>query len=188
MSTIDFERAQGSTFPAVASNTFLLIPQTVTDLDHFTGNRSEYLVSIYDEPERAASLWRERLKRNPYGDEGFVSIEHYGRELIAGDLWDQVSGIWNGFVGAIGQYLTTGEGEAWFAGQPVPIMLRRQRRTVLLTVHRDTCVVDPATFFPGVLNEADRFLRWVDEYIGVPTGGEAKEINRVRKLLPFEGS
>lgn len=167
-----------SALPAVSSNSFLLIPHTVTDLDDFRENHDRYLVSVFDEPERAASLWRERLRRNPYGDEGFVEIQHYGRDLISGDLWDQVSGIWHSLVELISEFDRHGVAETSFPGQPVPMRLRRQRETVLLTIHTNTSVVDPDTFFPRVLDEAERYFQWVVDHIGT----QADEVTTVRRV------
>lgn len=163
---------------AVSSNSFLLIPHTVIDLDEFTENHDRYLVSVFDEPARAAALWRERLKRNPYGDDGFVEIQHYGRELISGDLWDQVSGIWHSLVELISDFLNHGAAETSFPGQPTPMRLHRQRQTVLLTINTDTTVVDPDTFFPGILDEAERYFQWVVEHIGT----QADDITAVRQV------
>lgn len=169
-----------SPLPAVSSNSFILRPQTVTDLEDFEEHHESYLVSIYDEPERAATLWRERLKRNPYGDEGFVSLEHYGRDLISGDLWDQVGGIWSNLVEVIGRFLDHGIGETMFPGQPAPIALRQVRGSILLTINTETSVVDERTFFPGVLNEAERYFTWVMEHIGESTDWQLQEVARVR--------
>lgn len=170
--------------PAVESDSFLLIPHTVIDLEDFTENHESYLVSVSREPERAAALWRARLKRNPYGDEGFVSLSHYGRDLISGDLWDQVGGIWSALVEAIEAFLDDGQAEVFFPGQPVPIALRRQRQTTLLTIHTTTSVIDPETFFPGVLEEAERYHRWVQDYIGEDVDSLIEDVARVRAKLP----
>ncbi|OAH50926.1 hypothetical protein [Microbacterium oleivorans] len=169
--------------PAVASNSFILVPHTVTDLEDFTENHPTYLVSVYEEPERAAALWRERLRRNSYGDEGYVALEHYGRNLIAGDLWDHVGGIWSNLVDAIGSFLDHGAAETSFPGQPAPILLRRVRQTTLLTINTETSVVDPATFFPGVLDEAERYFQWVAENIGENVSGPLQAIARIRGRL-----
>lgn len=172
----------GSALPAVSSNSFLLIPHTVTDLDDFTENHDRYLLSVFDEPERAASLWRERLKRNPYGDEGFVEIQHYGRDLISGDLWDHVSGIWHSLVELISDFLKRGTAETSFPDQPIPMRLHRQQQTVLLTINKVTTVVDPDTFFPGVLDEAERYFQWVVENIGTQAG-DVTAVRHVRTQL-----
>lgn len=179
----------GGTHPAhaVTSNTYILLPHTVTDLDDFTENHSAYLVSVYDEPERAAATWRERLKRNPYGDEGFVALEHYGRDLISGELWDQVGGIWSNLVEAIEGFVDHGIGESTFPGQPAPIVLRQVAGSTLLTIGTDTSVIDPRTFFPGVLDEAERYLGWVTEHIGEGTAWQLQEIARLRVKLATNG-
>jgi hypothetical protein len=169
--------------PAVASNSYILIPHTVTDLDDFTENHSAYLVSVYDEPERAAAVWRERLKRNPYGDEGFVSLEHYGHDLISGEYWDQVGGIWANMIEVVEQFLDRGIGESTFPGQPAPIALRQLGNTVVLIVGTKTSVVDPQTFLAGVVDEAGRYSAWVAEHIGQSTAATAEDIARARVKL-----
>lgn len=67
---------------AVHSEPYILVPHTVTDIEDFVANPENYLVSMFQEPERAAEMWRNRLKENPYGSEGFLSLSYYGIDLI----------------------------------------------------------------------------------------------------------
>ena len=48
-----------------ATESFLLIPHTVTDLADFCARPEHYLVSVDREGKRAAALWFDRATRNP---------------------------------------------------------------------------------------------------------------------------
>jgi len=151
---------------AVQSEAFILVPHTVTDLDDFAQHHDRYLVSMYAEPERAASIWRERLKKNPYGSEGFLALSYYGRDLVSADLWDEVSGIWFAIVELVEDFMRNGSSENLFPDQPVPLRLATKGRTTLFTVNNQSHVVDPADFIPGVLDEAARYYRWTEQHVG----------------------
>lgn len=184
MTPMSIDETESSGFPAVTSNSYLLMPDGVMDLDDFAENHESYLVSIYDEPERAVELWHQRYKRSQYPDEGFVSIEHYGRELVNGDLWDQVGTLWSAFVDVAEAFLDTGVGEGLFPDQPVPIVLRRRGSSTLMTIGPATTPVDEETFLPGLLDEAARYFRWVDTHIGVDERPQLDRIAQVRSRLP----
>lgn len=163
----------------VESDTFLLVPHTVADLDDFVQKHDEYLVSIYAEPGRAAVLWRDRLKRNPYGSEGFVSLSYYGHDLIDADLWDDTAGIWSALVGVVEGFVASGDGSATFPGQPVPLGLRTQGAVQLFSVGQRRTPVDAALFVPGVLTEAERFFTWTEREVGAD---ESDVLTRLRAL------
>lgn len=134
---------------AVHSEAYILVPHTVEDLDDFVENPDKYLVDMYEAPERAADIWRNRLKRNPYGGEGLLQVAYYGIDLISASLWDNVASLWMDLVEVIDSFLQTGEGEGLFPGSPVPIHLRSKGRSTLFTVDEQTNVVDPKDFIPG---------------------------------------
>lgn len=106
---------------AVQSEAFILLPHTVTDLDDVVENPGRYLISMFKEPERAAALWRERLKNNPYGSDGFLSLSYYGHDLISADLWDEVSGIWHALLELVEEFIQKGSAGRLFPDQPVPL-------------------------------------------------------------------
>lgn len=164
---------------AVQSESFLLIPHTVTDLDDFVANPERYLVSMYKEPERAAALWRERLKKNPYGSEGLLSLTYYGHELISADLWDEVSGIWYSLIELVEEFLQKGSAERLFPDQPVPLRLQVEGQTTLFTVNAQTTIVDPRDFIPGLLDEAVRYYSWIKQHLGT---NESEAVQRIRSV------
>ena len=53
-----------------------------------------YLVSVEEDPDAAAKLWHERLRRHPYGSDGLVQVSYRGQQMIQADAWDDVVGIW----------------------------------------------------------------------------------------------
>lgn len=167
--------------PAVKSEPFILVPHTVEDLDDFVADPEQSLVSLYAEPQRAAQLWRERLKDHPYGSEGLLRLSYFGRGLIAPELWDEVSGVWFALVDCVEAYLETGEGLTSFSGQPVDVELRRTAAGAVFGVNGDRVLVDPAEFIPGVLDEAARYSRWVEEHIGTQDAPTLQQIDTLRR-------
>jgi len=151
---------------AVRSEPFILIPHTVTDLDDFAAHPDKYLVSMFGEPERAADIWRNRLKKNPYGSEGLLALTYHDVELIPADLWDEVTGIWSELVELVEAFIEEGTSESLFPGQPTPLRLATKGKSTLFTVGHRTVRVDPQDFIPGLLDEAHRYYAWVEKYIG----------------------
>ncbi|QRQ78450.1 hypothetical protein [Glutamicibacter protophormiae] len=162
---------------AVQSEPYILVQHTVTDLDDFVAHPENYLVSMFQEPGRAASIWRDRLKRNPYGSEGFLSLSYHGIELIPGELWDEVTGIWFELIELVEEYLHKGSAERLFPGQPVPLRLEVEERSTLFTVSQQKNRVDPSDFIPGILEEAHRYFTWVEENIGTGEGQALQAID-----------
>lgn len=166
--------------PAVQSEPHILVPHTVTDLDDFVAHPENYLVSMFQEPGRAASIWRDRLNRNPYGSEGFLSLSYHGIELIPGELWDEVSGIWFELIELVEEYLRKGSAQRLFPGQPVPLRLEMKERSTLFTVNQHKHRVDPSDFIPGILDEGQRYFTWVEENIGTGEGQALQTIDSLR--------
>lgn len=171
------------TEPAVQSEPFILLPHTVTDLDGFVANPDQYLVSMYEEPERAAALWRERLKKNPYGSDGYLSLSYFGHDLIPADLWDEVSGIWYALIDLVDEFIQKGSAEKLFPDQPVPLRLQTKGRTTLFSVNSQTSIVDPRDFIPGLLDEAVRYYSWVEQYLGLDENELVRRIHTIRSAF-----
>ncbi|MFK0083152.1 hypothetical protein [Glutamicibacter sp. NPDC090743] len=165
---------------AVQSEPYILVPHTVTDLDDFVAHPENYLVSMFQEPRRAAGIWRDRLNRNPYGSEGFLSLSYHGTELISAELWDEVTGIWFELIELVEEYLLKGSAERLFPGQPVPLRLEVKGRSTLFTVNQQKNRVDPSDFIPGILDEAHRYFTWVEENIGTSEGQALQAIDSLR--------
>jgi hypothetical protein len=168
---------------ALQSEAFILLPDTVQDLEDFVSRPERYLVSLYADPRRAAELWRERLKRHPYGSEGLLRLSYRGRELIHPVLWDEVSGVWFALVDCVQAYLETGRGLTSFPGQPVDVKMRRTRAGAVFGVNGDRVLVDPTEFIPGLLDEAERYARWVEDRIGTLDAPTAQQIGALRQAL-----
>ncbi|MGO4295293.1 hypothetical protein [Glutamicibacter sp. MCAF14] len=166
--------------PAVHSEPYILVPHTVTDLEDFVTHPENYLVSMFQEPDRAASIWRDRLNRNPYGSEGFLSLSYQGIELIPGGLWDEVSGIWLELIELVEDYLHKGSAERLFPGQPVPLRLETKGRSTFFAVYQRKHRVDPSDFIPGILDEAQRYFTWVEENIGTGEGQALQAVDSLR--------
>ena len=165
---------------SVVSETFLLTTHTVRDLDDLVAHPERYLLSIRHEPTRCADLWRDRTTRNPYGGEGLVSLRYDGQELIGPGLWDDTEGIWSALVEAVEGFAATGRGSAWFPGQPVPVRLERKGRDgAMLAIDEDRFFVDPQALVPGLLDEAERYFLWVQEYVG---SNESEVLDQIRRL------
>jgi hypothetical protein len=169
--------------PAVGSEPLILLPDTVEDVDDFVSHPEQYLVSLYAEPQRTARLWRERLKRHPYGSEGLLRLSYFGRELISPALWDEVSGVWFALLDCVEAYLETGTGLTLFPGQPVDVELRRTRAGAVFGINGDRVLVDPTEFIPGLLDEAERYCGWVEEHIGTLDAPTTQQIGALRHTL-----
>ena len=168
---------------ALQSEAFILLPDTVQDLDDFVCHPERYLVSLYADPRRAAELWRERSRRHPYGSEGLLRLSYRGRELIHPALWDEVSGVWFALVDCVQAYLGTGRGMTSFPGQPVDVEMRHDRAGAVFGVNGDRVLVDPTEFIPGLLDEAERYSRWVEEHIGTLDAPTAQQTGALRQAL-----
>ncbi len=168
---------------ALQSEAFILLPDTVQDLEDFASRPERYLVSLYADPRRAAALWRERLKRHPYGSEGLLRLTYRGRELIGPALWDEVSGVWFTLVDCVQAYLETGRGLTSFPGQPVDVEMRHTRAGAVFGVNGDRVLVDPTEFIPGLLDEAERYSRWVEEHIGTLDAPTTQQTGALRQAL-----
>ncbi|WP_157066415.1 hypothetical protein [Glutamicibacter mysorens] len=164
----------------VQSEPYILVPHTVTHLDDFVAHPENYLVSMFQEPERAAGIWQDRLNRNPYGSEGFLSLSYHGIELMPGELWDEVTGIWFELLELVEEYLQTGSAERLFPGQPVPLRLELKGRSTLFTVNAQKHRVDPSDFILGILDEAHRYFTWVQDNIGTGEGQALQAIDSLR--------
>lgn len=169
--------------PAIESETLILIPHTVKDLSDLVNYPEEYLVSIAEDPVRAAAQWHTRLDRNPYGSDGLVRLSHYGREVFTADQWDDVDGIWRELVCLCRDFLEYGSAEAFFPGQPLRMALDRKGKVAIMTVGADRFPVQPREFVTGVLDEAAGFFRWVEEQVGLARDDAFGNITGARRLL-----
>lgn len=73
-----------------------------------------------------------------------------------------------------------GSAERLFPGQPVPLRLEVKGRSTLFTVNRQTNIVDPDDFIPGILDEAYRYYSWVEENIGTDESQALQSVNSLR--------
>ncbi|MDO5682544.1 MAG: hypothetical protein Q4G46_06935 [Propionibacteriaceae bacterium] len=169
--------------PAVVSETLLLLPHTVTDLDDFVARPEHYLMSVEAEPVRAAEVWLDRLKRNPYGSDGLIRLAYFGRDIFTADQWDDVDGLWHELVGLCHGFLADGRAESCFPGQPLVMSFERKGKIGMFRVGDDRVPVDPSDFIPGVLDSADRFFDWVEENVGRDCSEIKQQIRAARMLL-----
>lgn len=166
---------------AMRCDTGILIPHTVTDLNTFVENPARQLRSISAEPLAAAELWRERLKGNPTGGDGLVSVIYFGHDLIDPSLWDEVTGFWEALLECVEAHRAGDEESvAVLSGQPVELTLRQVPAGALFTVDGVSTLVDPEVFIPGLLDGAAAFSRWVSEYLGTNDAPTAERIDRLR--------
>ncbi|GAA4380850.1 hypothetical protein [Paeniglutamicibacter cryotolerans] len=167
---------------ALVAESFLLIPDTITDLADFTARPAHYLVGIDADPAAAAALWFARRERHPYGSEGLVRLRYHSLDLIPVDLWDDVTGIWLALLDAVEGYLRTGHGSGPLPEQPVELELQRLGRSARFTANGIRHVVDPDAVVPGILAEAHRYFSWVNDIIGE---GQHQVFARLAELEPL---
>lgn len=165
----------------VTAHTYVLNRPHVVDQGHFARHHGEYLVSIHDEPKRAAKMWKTYTHDLGVG-EGWVSLQCQGTELTPMSLWGDLPGFWGDIIEAAAQYLETGYGLGTLYDQPVEIELRRTNQTALFRIHDSTHHIDPATFIPSVLHGALAFAIWQYEFVG---GVSTEGIEHIHHLLAW---
>lgn len=143
--------------------TFLLIPHTVTDLAEFTAKPADYLVSVENEPERAAKIWFDRAARNPFGGDGIVHIKYFGMKLIPLGIWDDTVAVWFALLDALEGFLSTGTGNGSFS---VEISLIGSIHGASFSVNGISHGVDPRELIPAVLDGAKRYFSWLENTVG----------------------
>lgn len=163
-----------------ATESFLLIPHTVTDLADFCARPEHYLVSVDREGKRAAALWFDRDTRNPHGSDGLVHLLYHGHQLIPLDLWDEVTGIWLALLDVLEGFLAVGEGNETLSGQPAANAMKGAPRSATFTANNVSHKIDPAIVVPGILAGADRYFRWVHNTIG---DGQGDALARIEGLV-----
>lgn len=168
--------------PAIEAETLILVTRTVTDLDDFVARPENYLVSIDHEPNRAAQVWQERLKRGPYGSDGLVRLAYCGRDVFTADQWDDVDGIWQELVGLCRSFREAGEATALFPGQPLPMSFTRKGNVGVFTVGSNRVIVDPADFVRGVLTSAEHYFAWVEDEVGEDRSNARAAVQAARRL------
>lgn len=157
----------------------------MTDLAEFSARFDEQLVWVEDDPAGAATQYRSRLVHNPYGGDGLVQLSYHGRQMIAPELWDDVDGIWAALVSVIEDYLVTGTGRSEYPGQPVPVSLIRDQRSISFSVGDQVSWVDPTDFVPSLLDGAERHFSWLSEHVGRPQPEMSQRISVLRTKLPY---
>lgn len=143
--------------------TFLLIAHTVNDLAEFTAKPGEYLVSVDNEPERAAKVWFGRAARNPFGGDGIVQIQYFGAHLIPRGVWDDTVAIWFALLDALEGFLSTGTGHGSFSAG---IALVGSVHGASFSVNGISHRVDPRELIPVVLDGAQRYFSWIENAVG----------------------
>lgn len=143
--------------------TFLLIPHTVSDLAEFIAKPADYLVSVENEPERAAKIWFDRAARNPFGGDGIVHIKYFGMKLIPLGIWDDTVAVWFALLDALEGFLSTGTGNGSFS---VEISLIGSIHGASFSVNGISHGVDPRELIPAVLDGAKRYFSWLENTVG----------------------
>ncbi|MDO5634395.1 MAG: hypothetical protein Q4G34_05950 [Micrococcus sp.] len=173
----------------VVCDTALLIPHTVTDLEQFLTDPSGHLLSITADPDAAARLWHDRLRRNPYGGEGVVSVSYAGQALLGPEHLDHVSLTWDALVAAVEDFVAAVSGaqgagaasgtEAVDQDDPAAIAIERVPGGALFRADDRTVFVDPALLIPGLVDGAAAFTHWVHEHLGT---SDAPHLDRLAAL------
>ncbi|MHA7144960.1 hypothetical protein ACX80U_09620 [Arthrobacter sp. TmT3-37] len=159
-----------------------ILTQPVQDLDDFTGNPGKYLLDLYADEDGAAKAWTRAGESHHFRyNDGVITLAWDGIPLLGVPNWDDICTLWTYLVNVIEDYLATGRGESFFPDQPTPIVLERIHGGALITIGDTKVRVDPSIFCRELLNEAERFWRWVDRH-AVPIHGnqELSRINQVR--------
>ncbi|PQZ93502.1 hypothetical protein CQ018_07410 [Arthrobacter sp. MYb227] len=148
---------------ACETETFLLIPHTVTALAELAAGPDQYLVSVDAEPKGAAKIWFDRAARNPFGGAGCVHIRYFEEQLIPLELWDDTVGIWDALLDAMEGFLATGVGRGNFSPE---FSLVGSIHAASFSAHGVSHQVDPLELIPAVLDGAQRYFSWIENMVG----------------------
>lgn len=171
----------------LTSTTGVLV-QPVQDLADFTNDPGRYLIDLYADEDIAATAWlgAGESHRFMYND-GVITLAWDGTPLLGIPDWDDICTLWSYLVNVVEDYLSTGRGESFFPGHPAPIVLERIRGGALVTVAETRLRVDSRIFCGELLDEAERFWRWVDRNeVPVHGGAELARIDLTRRRIPRE--
>lgn len=126
-----------------------------------------YLVSVEEDPDAAAKLWHERLRRHPYGSDGLVQVSYRGQQMIQADAWDDVVGIWLILTRVADAVESRSELDDYFNGQPLPVRVQPKGRGASVTIGDVRTYVEANSFVAPLRAEAERFFSWMETSVGL---------------------
>ena len=159
--------------------TCLLLPHTVTNLAEFTAHPDRHLVSIEEDPGRAAKLWFERAAKNPYGGDGVVQIRYFGAHLVPPGAWDDTEAIWTALLDVLEGFCSTGAGYGLFCAE---VTLVGNPHAAEFSVGGVSNRIEPRVFIPAVLDGAKRYFHWVENMVGRTHPGISERIEALAGL------
>lgn len=181
---IDPHASQWSRFQTLTCKTYVLT-RPVYDLNDLVQRPEKYLIDIHAHPEEAAQAWKQRRRKEHDREwgEGLISLTYDGQELVAPDLWDDITPLWTSLLNVVRQYQREGHGEVLFPDQPIPIVLETRKGGTYFTVGDRTRWVDPDVFIRGLVDGAEQFFQWIERYLPEDISWESEGIASIRAHL-----
>lgn len=150
----------------VESTTLILKGGPIFDPAKVAANPGYYLLDIYEHETEAAKLWKSRRRRDRYWSEGGIRLRYQGAELLPFGAVDDVSALWCYLVNVVDEFLDTGRGWCEYPDQPLPVVLETVKRKVFFSAEGKRVMVEPVPFLDSLLDEAQRFFKWVEHHLG----------------------
>lgn len=169
--------------PRLTSTTGILT-RPVEDAEDLAAHPDRYVVDLFSNEDRAEEAWLRAGATHHFShNDGVITLMWDGVQLLGVPDWDDIVVLWSYLVNVVDDYLVTGRGHCLFPDQATPIVLERIHGGALITIGDTKMLVDPTTFCRELLDEAERFWRWVDRH-EVPISAGEQGIDRIRALIP----
>lgn len=158
--------------------TFVLRGTGVTVPELFAKQHEENLVSVAANPGEAARWWHWQSDKSLPG-EGWVSFVINGVQIMPMDAWTNVAVFWQELLKAAEDYVSTGRGQGEFSEETATFSLVKRGTIAVFELHGQRYPVEPDSFLKEVLEAAQEFYTWIEEYIG---GIERTYLMRIETL------
>ena len=167
--------------PSSTVRTYVLDPAGAADPDDPKSIPGALLLSIHDQPRKAAKAWK---RYAPDPGEGWVSITYKDKVLIPYDLWCDLHIFWDANIEVVTQFFESGHGSSFcttlFSSDPVTIELSQDSQAALYTILNAQTPVDPQILTSSVLHGALDFYNWRYDMVG---GISSERIDQIQHLL-----
>lgn len=112
------------------------------------------------------------------GSAGFSSLPYDWHDFVPANLWDEASGIQFELAEEL---MLPEEADRVFPDMPTLLCMRGKTRPTLFAAEAQTVIVDPKEFIPGMLEEANSTIQWVEANRGMDESGNLQRIHSIRE-------
>jgi len=144
---------------------FLLRPgKTIENLEDAITNYQQYFIAIDDKNEMTEII--KNLDR--FYIEGAIIIYYYDKKIMDFDLWDLIDQLWSYIVSTIKMAILNGEAETYFPDQPVKIIIKDLRKSILFQIQVQNRIMSHVLprdeFLQEILKAAKLFFQEMINY------------------------